>query len=152
MDINIVDIYWDRIYLNIIYKGIDIEKSELFLSSKTQKIKLEVNKIEENKYKSTINITNIANVVMLKNENYRFIIEKDGKTQEISITTELGCKLENLDKIYRYSKQNLAYTINFIPKEKNNKINCVLVSRFMTINKKSLRGCREILYYSRKRR
>ena len=117
MDINIVDIYWDRIYLNIIYKWIDIEKSELFLSSKTQKIKLEVNKIEENKYKSTINITNIANVVMLKNENYRFIIERDGKTQEISITTELGYKLENLDKIYRYSKQNLAYTINFIPKE-----------------------------------
>ena len=85
MDINIVDIYWDRIYLNIIYRGIDIEKSELFLSSKTQKIKLDVNKIEENKYKSTINITNIDNVVMLKNENYRFTIEKDGKVEEISI-------------------------------------------------------------------
>lgn len=136
MDINIVDIYWDRIYLNIIYRGIDIEKSELFLSSKTQKIKLDVNKIEENKYKSTINITNIDNVVMLKNENYRFTIEKDGKVEEISIIVELGYKLENLDRIYRYSEQNLAYTINFIPKEENNKITCVLVSRFMTINKK----------------
>ena len=137
MDINIMDLYWNRIYLNIVFQGEDVEKSQIFLSSKTQKINLKIKKIEQNKYSSVINITNIDNIVMLKNENYKFIAEKEGKNQEICITSELGYKLESLDKIYRYSNQNLAYTINFEPVGiDDKKITCTLISRFMATNKK----------------
>ncbi len=136
MDIEIVDIYWERIYLNIIFQGKNIEEYGVFLNSATQSIKLELNNIGEDRYKSVINITNITDVLMLKNENYKFIIKGKDITQEISISKELGYKLETLDKIYRYSNQNLAYTINFMPKEHNSKITCILVSRYMLINEK----------------
>lgn len=134
MNIKIVDVFWDRIYLNIIFEC-DSEENNVFLVSNTQKIELDLQKIKENKYKSVINITNLANIVMLKNENYEFIAKKNGKNHLIEITTELGYKLENLDKIYRYSGRNLAYTISFEPKSNEDKITCVLISRFMIINK-----------------
>lgn len=136
MDIKIIDIFWDRIYLNIIFKGSDVEKWKIFLSSKTQKIKLELKQLEENKYSSVINITNIKNITMLKNEDYVFIAEKQEKIEKIYIENELGYKLETLDKIYRYSNLNLAYTVSFMPKGKDNKIFCILVSRFMSTNNK----------------
>ena len=136
MDIKIIDIFWDRIYLNIIFKGSDIEKWEIFLSSKTQKIKLELKQLEKDKYSSVINITNIKNITMLKNEDYVFIAEKQEKIEKIYIENELGYKLETLDKIYRYSNLNLAYTVSFMPKGKDNKIFCILVSRFMSTNNK----------------
>lgn len=134
MDIKIVDIFWDRIYLNIIFKC-ESEENNVFLVSNTEKIELDLQKIEENKYKSIINITNLSNIVMLKNENYEFISEKDGENHSIEIITELGYKLENLDKIYRYGDQNLAYTVSFEPKNKEGKMTCVLISRFMIVNK-----------------
>ena len=99
MDIEIVDIYWERIYLNIIFQGKNIEEYGVFLNSATQSIKLELNNIGEDRYKSVINITNITDVLMLKNENYKFIIKGKDITQEISISKELGYKLEKLDKI-----------------------------------------------------
>lgn len=136
MNIKITDIYWDRIYLNILLEGENIENSNILLESKTQKIKLEPIKLEFNKYKITINITNIDNIVMLKNENYNFFIEHNDNIEEIEITSDVGYKLDRLDKIYMYSSQNLAYTVSFAPKSYNGKIYCSLVSRFMIKNKK----------------
>ena len=136
MNVKIIDIFWDRIYLNIIFQGKDIDKNEIFLKSKVQKIKLEIKQLEENKYSSVINITNIRDITMLKNEEYLFIAKKQDKVEEICIETDLGYKLEKLDKIYRYSDQNLAYTVTFIPEERKNKIVCTLISRFMVINDK----------------
>ena len=121
MNVKIIDIFWDRIYLNIIFQGKDIDKNEIFLKSKVQKIKLEIKQLEENKYSSVINITNIRDITMLKNEEYLFIAKKQDKVEEICIETDLGYKLEKLDKIYRYSDQNLAYTVTFIPEERKNK-------------------------------
>lgn len=134
MNIKIVDIFWDRIYLNIIFEC-NNGRSNVFLVSNTQKIELDLQNIKENRYKSIINITNLANIVMLKNENYEFIAEKDGENHLIEITTELGYKLENLDKIYRYGSKNLAYTISFEPQNSENQMTCVLISRFMIVNK-----------------
>ena len=136
MNIIITDIFWNRIYLNIILQGEDIDKSKVFLASNSQKIKLEYNKIEENKYRIVINITNIDNIVMLKNESYKFIVEKDEKVEVIEITEQLGYKLENLDKIYRYENKDLAYTVNFEAETYRNKITCLLNSRFMETDQK----------------
>ncbi len=135
MNIEIIDMFWDRIYLNVILQGKDVEKNEIFLVSKSQKIKLVFNKIEEDKYKIVINITNIDNIVMLQNDIYKFIAQKDDAIETISITTELGYKLETLDKIYRYEEdRKVAYTINFEPIEDKGKIICLLSSEFMMIN------------------
>lgn len=136
MNIKIIDIFWDRIYLNIIFQGNDIDKSEIFLKSKSQEIKLEIKQLKENKYSSVINITNIKDITMLKNEEYSFIAKSQDEIEEIGIETEVGYKLDNLDKIYRYSNQNLAYTVSFMPEERENKIVCTLISRFMVINDK----------------
>ena len=154
MEIKIVDIFWDRIYLNVVFEGENIEKSEIFLKTKSQAVKLKLERIEKNndtnlciRYKSVINITNIENIVMLKNGNYKFIVKQEDESKEIEITTEVGYKLENLDKIYRYYKENLAYTVSFKPKGKDGKIYCTLVSRYMIINhnyrKEQIRGTRK---------
>lgn len=154
MEIKIVDIFWDRIYLNVVFEGEHIEKSEIFLKTKSQAVKLKLERIEKNndtnlciRYKSVINITNIENIVMLKNGNYKFIVKQEDESKEIEITTEVGYKLENLDKIYRYYKENLAYTVSFKPRGKDGKIYCTLVSRYMIINhnyrKEQIRGTRK---------
>lgn len=154
MEIKIVDIFWDRIYLNVVFEGENIEKSEIFLKTKSQAVKLKLERIEKNndtnlciRYKSVINITNIENIVMLKNGNYKFIVKQEDESKEIEITTEVGYKLENLDKIYRYYKENLAYTVSFKPRGKDGKIYCTLVSRYMIINhnyrKEQIRGTRK---------
>lgn len=132
MKTKIVDIFWDRIYLNIVFEGNELNKKNIFLVSENQKIKLDLIEIGENQYKSIINITNINKVVMLKNENYRFFIENEA----IEITTHVGYKLEKLDRIYRYANNNLAYTISFAAKEIENKMICELISRFMVVNEK----------------
>ena len=94
MEIKIVDIFWDRIYLNVVFEGENIEKSEIFLKTKSQAVKLKLERIEKNndtnlciRYKSVINITNIENIVMLKNGNYKFIVKQEDESKEIEITT-----------------------------------------------------------------
>lgn len=134
MSIKIIDIFWDRMYLNIILQGQDI-KDNIYLASNTQKIKLELNEIRKDKYKSIINITN-TDGIMLKNDDYQFKVKTRDKLDLIEISSEVGYKLESLDKVYRYSGKNFAYTISFEPQKVNGKITCLLISRFMAINKK----------------
>lgn len=136
MEIKIIDIFWDRIYLNLLFQGKEIEDKQIFLVSESQKIKLEVIKISEDTYKSVINITNINNVIMLKNEDYNFVIEENSTMSKIGITSEVGYKLESLDRIYRYTKNNFAYTVSFNAEELEEKITLVLISRFMLENNK----------------
>lgn len=137
MKIQIVDIFWDRIYLNILFEGINLEEKNIYLKSELNEYKLEITKIEDEKYKSQINITNIKNGMMLSNANYRFIVKEDNKEEYIEITNQLGYKLEQLDKIYKYGKDFFAYTISFVVEDtENGEIICVLKSRYMKKNKK----------------
>ena len=107
MDIKIIDIFWDRIYLNIIFKGSDIEKWEIFLSSKTQKIKLELKPLEKDKYSSVINITNIKNITMLKNEDYVFIAEKQEKIETAKRMLEEKIPIEIIIRVTQLSKEEI---------------------------------------------
>ena len=135
MEIKIIDIFWDRIYLNLLFQGKEIEDKQIFLVSESQKIKLEVIKISEDTYKSVINITNINNVIMLKNEDYNFVIEENSTMSKIEITSEVGYKLESLDRIYRYTKNNFAYTVSFNAEEVEGKITLVLISILVILDK-----------------
>ena len=69
----ITDIFWDRIYLNIIIKTENFEIGEVVLFKKgkiCERFKTE--KIEKDKYKVIINITNINNARMLEDGTYSF--------------------------------------------------------------------------------
>ena len=145
----ITDIFWDRIYLNIIIKteGIELNEIALFIKGKIyEKIKTEL--IGENEYKVILNITNIKNARMLNDGTYSFKfysepeeeykITLDGEQREwkeeekytdFYITNELGYKLETLDKVFRY-KNYYAYTLNFFVKKIN--------EDFLTVHMKSM--------------
>ncbi len=131
----ITDIFWDRIYLNIVIEVNSLKTKEiyLFLGKKIFET-IELQTISENKYKAIINITNIKNEKMLQNGSYSIKIMCENGYQDLFITTNLGYKLEKLDKIYRYKKY-YAYTINFevkkLGKYKNGELSCILKSRFM---------------------
>ena len=134
----ITDIFWDRIYMNIIIEVNDLKKKEIYLfCGKNLFETIEVELISENKYKAVINITNIKNGRMLQNGSYSIKFMKGNQYQDLFITTSLGYKLENLDRIYRYKKY-YAYTINFEVKEpkgtKSGELVCLLKSRFMVSN------------------
>lgn len=131
----ITDIFWDRIFLNIIIEVNDLYMKEIYLFyGKSLFETIEVESISKNKYKATINITNIKNGKMLKNGNYSIKFMVGNKYKDLFITTNLGYKLENLDRIYRYKKY-YAYTVNFevkkVKENKSNELACILKSRFM---------------------
>ena len=133
----IVDIFWDRIYLKIIFKGSSLNKKNICLQSAKKSYKLELTKLEEDKYISCINITNITAGNMLENDNYKIISKEDNNTLDIKITNELGYKLEQLDRIYRYGRDFFAYTVSFKIKENDtNDLICIIESRYMQTNKK----------------
>lgn len=134
----ITDIFWDRIYLNIIIEVNDLNIKEIYLfCGKDLRETIEVEKISQNQYKAVINITNIKQGKMLQNGSYSIKFFNIDEYQEFSITTTLGYKLESLDRIYRYKKY-YAYTINFEAKKvkdsKNGEVACILKSRFMADN------------------
>ncbi len=142
-EVYITDIFWDRVFLNIIIEAQSLEKKDIYLSSKSDMYQLDFIKIEEKKYQTRINITNIKDGTMLKNEDYTIKLKVDEKYKSIRITDELGYKLENLDRIYRYYRECYAYTANFEVQQINdNEIAFVLKSRYMKINKKPGNHCR----------
>ena len=131
----ITDIFWDRIYINIIFEGYDIENKKIYVISKKQKYEFDLEKIDANKCKLVLNITNIKDGKMFSNDNYSFKEEVDGNLKDIHITVDLAYKLEDLDRIYRYKKDNFAYTINFEVKSVEEEYFSIsLKSRFLKEN------------------
>lgn len=129
----ITDVFWDRIYLNLTIEieELKIENIYLFLDEKLFE-PIKVKQISDCKYQATINITNIKNEKMLKDGSYSIRFFDGYKYQELFITTELGYKIENLDKIYQY-KEHYAYTVRFEVKnaKTEGELSCILKSRFM---------------------
>ncbi len=139
-DVIITDIFWDRIYLNIIIEGKKLNNKTIYLFSNDIVIKeITLEYVEENKYKAIINITNIKNGKMLDNGVYSFkILEKD-EYIDLEISNQVGYKLEYLDRIYRY-KNYYAYTVSLkVRVLKNEKLSFSLKSTFMIVNKLPLK-------------
>ena len=132
----ITDIFWDRIYLNFIIELQDFEIEEIYLFLGKQIFEtIKVVQISNNKYQAILNITNIRNGRMLKNGTYTVQFFDGNEYKELLIGNELGYKLENLDRIYRY-KKFYAYTVNFeVKKAKyDEELTFILKSRFMEDN------------------
>lgn len=145
-NICISDIFWDRVFLNIVIEGTDIEEKKIYLSSNHDKYEFDLEKIDGTKYQAVINITNIQDGNMLGNENYKIQIKRNiDEYETIAITPELGYRLGNLDKVYRYAKECYAYTVNFVMKPiEGERITCILESRFMQKNHNPQRPCKNM--------
>lgn len=150
--IYITDIFWDRVFLHIIIEGIGLEEQAIYLTAPKDIHRIELMEIAPNCYEASINITNIDNKKMLGNASYNFKIKRtnvqDDAEEEIvyerlEITNDVGYKLANLDKVFRYYKDCYAYTVNFVVQQtESDKITCVLKSRFMQINRKPQAYCK----------
>jgi len=149
-EVKITKVSWNNIHLNIIFKGEELEKYDFYLANRayTQVYPIKLEK-QKDEYCCSLNITNIQNSKMLANGAYYFVYydpknpkDEEGKTlyTDVEITTEVGYHLYDMDRIFRYSKDTYAYTIDFKIKENRyGKLICYLESVFMTKNKKPYR-------------
>lgn len=138
----IIDIYWDRVFLNVTFRihEDDIEKVYLISTKEGHQIKLEKTN-NPNEYHTKINITNIHGK-MLENANYEFRIKREEEYEEIAIEKSLAYKLENLDKIFRYYRNIYAYTVSFnVKKMDEQNVTCVIKSMYMKLNKNPRKRC-----------
>lgn len=190
-DIQIVDIYWDRIYLHIKIEGDESIYSKKYAIATRKEKYLYPILLNRETNEFVINITNVQNQEMLcngnwfikyYNENYIFemeIYEKELKEYEekyhilmkkteddeaesdkedfenndeddenlekpwipyewkdIPVTMEVCKKFQNLDKIYKYSGNNYAYTVCFAVMKTREELLCVIRSEFMVKNTK----------------
>lgn len=131
-DIIITDIFWDRIYLHIIVEAKSLQEKKIYLFFKDIIIKeIMLENISDNKYKAVINITNIEKGKMLKNGVYSFKILNQEEYVDLPITNQVGYKLDDLDRIYRY-KNYYAYTASLKVKTLiDERISFTLKSMFM---------------------
>ncbi len=137
----IIDIYWERIFLNITFKLYE-EAQQIYLVSGKEQYCIPLEKTEiQYQYHAKINITNIDGK-MLENQNYRFRIKKGEVYEDLTIDYALAYRLESLGKICRYYRDIYAYTINFeVRKLDDEQLGCVLISRYMKLNKNPRKHC-----------
>lgn len=105
----IIDIYWERIFLNVTFK-IQEEVQQIYLVSGKEQYCIPLKKTElEHQYCVKINITNLEGK-MLENGNYRFKIKKsEQEYEELVIDYPVAYKLENLDKVFRYYRDIIIF-------------------------------------------
>lgn len=105
-DIQIVDIYWDRIYLHIKLAGQDIYDKEYVIATRKEKYKYSV-KLDENTDEIVINITNIENQEMLCNGDwYIKYYNKNFEQETVIFEEEMDVYLEESEKDPDYKQAN----------------------------------------------
>lgn len=137
----LIDIFWERIFLHIIYES--HEKVKLVLKKDDKVIDLESKKIDENKYEIIINTVAVKNRLFLENGKWKIgaldVSTETGEPilDECEVSEELAYKTENLDKIFRYGSQDTyAYTVNFeLYSEDDINMHLLINSLFMKKNK-----------------
>lgn len=138
----IIDIEWDRVFLNVAFK-IEQEEQQVYLVSGKEEYRIPLEKTElEHQYHAKINITNLDGK-MLENGNYRFKIKKSNQEyEELVLDYPVAYKLENLDRVFRYYRDIYAYTINFaVKKLEDERLVCVIMSRYMKLNRNPRKHC-----------
>lgn len=109
----VTDIYWHNIYLNIAIRGKDLDSYEYFISNLTD----EMYPLEVLEGVCVINIVNLPETELLKNGKWYLLAKRDGEYSLINMSVECGHKLEQLDKIYRYGREQYAYLVSFTVKD-----------------------------------
>lgn len=145
--IQIVDLYWDRIYLHIKIEGFEGKSYKFVLyNKKGQEYFVKVN---ETCGEIILNITNINNQQMLDNGEWHIaylnpdydadatILEDKNeicKWIDVPVKIETCYKMKNMDKVFRYSDDSYAYIFTFSPSRKLDKLICIIKCTFMVKN------------------
>ena len=145
--IQIVDLYWDRIYLHIKIEGFEGKSYKFALyNKKGQEYFVKVN---ETCGEIILNITNINNQQMLDNGEWHIaylnpdydadatILEDKNeicKWIDVPVKIETCYKMKNMDKVFRYSDDSYAYIFTFSPSRKLDKLICIIKCTFMVKN------------------
>lgn len=145
--LQIVDIYWERIYLHIKIEGFVNENYKFVLYTKEGNV-FHV-KANETYGEIILNITNISNQHMLCNGKWHIaylnpvynentsISEYDDeicKWIDIPVKMEACYKMKNMDKVFRYSGDSYAYIFTFSPVRELDKLICIINCTFMVKN------------------
>lgn len=110
--LEVQDIRWEHIHMIVKIAGDDLSKYEYFIgnSKGDQRYPVELEKEE-----LVINVVNIPEVKLLpKGRWYLFSREKGTELMiPMKVAADCAYRLENLDKIYRYSAKHCAYLVMF---------------------------------------
>lgn len=144
--IQIIDMYWDRIYLHVKIDGTCINSHRYALVNRRSGAVYPVKPMEDNN-EFVINITNVGNQEMLENgvwhityfnsgENRKLPLSgsTDEKTREwadIPVSIETCYKMKKMDKVYRYSGDGYAYIVTFTPDKEEDDLICKIKCTFM---------------------
>lgn len=147
--LQIVDMYWDRIYLHIKLDGSCIWDYKYALINRKSGEKYFI-KIVNDSCEFVINITNIENQKMLETGEWHiayYTPEKAGlfvpsecvddansEWSDIPVSLETCYKIKNLDKVYWYAGNSYAYIITFAVNKDNANLTCKMNCVFMEKN------------------
>lgn len=137
----ITDISWERSYLNFNIKGNSKSKYYLFCYKTKKQIPIKYEKIVNDTLEFQINLTFINNNTFLENGKWRIIAKNNSDDENYFnciLNTEMCYKLEHLDKIFKYGKNNLfAYNVSFsLGKDRMNEYIWIINSYFTKKNNK----------------
>lgn len=150
----VYDIYWERVFLHFIIEPVGEEKKAVFKLqnlSTYETVTVESEENEKNQYHLCLNIT-AANVrSFLENGDWTIIYRlcENETYEKCFLSTELGYRLDELTRVFRYGEDEFAYTINFsaVSDDQEN-LFLVLKSYFMKRNNKWRK--RQLVYKSKR--
>lgn len=130
----LIDIKWERIFLELILKADKVDKIVLQNEKKNNEIELNYEVIDKNLYSIKINITNIMNNNFLKNDNWKLFVKYKDKYYLTEISYDLAYKIEDKSRIFYYHPV-YAYTISFkVYSDDDITLNWQIISMFMKQN------------------
>lgn len=147
-NLKIVNLYWDRIYLNFEFLCDDKKvKNFAFVSKDYKKVVPFTVSKEDNLYKAKINIANVGNRKMLDMGKWYIAGSYTDNFDEENaiifvVDPKLGYKLDNLSNVYRYGGMNYAYIITFsldAIDDDVESLNLLMSISYMMRNKKPLK-------------
>lgn len=136
----IVDICWDRIYLEYHIDGIGAKAPRFFLKSLKNNQRIEV-PCDRNVIRLNItNMTGIRNQEMLAAGLWELISVSDDSEQSIPLAAAVIGKLDKLSRVFPYCDHKYAYAVAFEMNEGKGASCFVLSSMYYQVNKNPKKG------------
>lgn len=134
-DLTIVSIGWDNIYLRIGLDGSDAARAEFAVADAGNRRVYPIAAVNREQMECTVNITNIGGKKMLNNGVWRIKGRlPGGEWRDIPITIDVGYRLKDMDKVYRYAGTCYACVFTFALVKDGENLLFEMTSTYMTRN------------------
>lgn len=131
--VQIVDMYWDRIYLHIKVEGENLESYSYALFN-TESGCRHLIELDSRCGGFIINITNIGRQEMLGNGKWNITFRGPRGWTDIPVNLATCYKMRKMDKVFRYAGNGYAYVFTFSPVEERGTFACMINCTFMMRN------------------